>query len=153
MKETCSQAMGDWMMETSQGLQRRKGQKAWTATATGSGRDQATNSSAQPPGGSSPVDTVQVCDIQNCKENVCKHVHMCIHVCIYVRAHIHIHVHICIFMCAHVHLYVNTPVYRYGCINIYMCVYMCSCIYVHVWLDSCVGYSVQQQQGRKRHSG
>ena len=141
------------MMETSQGLQRRKDQRAWTVTATGSGRDQATDSSAQPPGGSSPVDTVQVCDIQNCKENVYKHVHMRIHVCIYVHIHMHtytcayIHVHVCT-----VHLCVNACMYRYGYINIHICVYTCSCMYVHVWLDSCVEYSVQQQQEMKRHS-
>lgn len=94
--------MGDWMMEISQGLQRRKDQKAWTVTATGSGRDQATDSSAQPPGGSSPVDTVQVCDIQNCKENVCKH--MRAYVCTYI----------------------------YMCICAYSCVHMCTCMQIHV---------------------
>ena len=103
MKERGRQVMGEWMMQTSQGLQRRKGQKAWAVTAAGSGRDQATDSSAQPSGGSSPVDTVQVRDIQNSKENVCKHVHMCIHACI--RVHIHMHTHMCVYVYSCVHMY------------------------------------------------
>ena len=80
------------------------------------------------------------------RPRTCKHMHVCIYVCMYTYVYVcmHICMYVCIYVCMHVCMYAlrkydssTTNVCMYACMKVCMYVHVCMCVCVYV-LQECI---------------